>query len=355
MQYKILFVDDETANLRLLERLFRDSYEVHTAVSGEAALKLLETHDVALIISDQRMPSMTGSEFLKLAAQMRPNTVRIMLTGYTDANDLVDAINSGVVYKYVTKPWVNEELQQTVRRALQHYESAKAQRQLQLQCERLQARLAATRDGFVEVILQMLDAKVPGSREHAARTTALSLAMAERLEMDWEERDVMGLAARLHDVALYCSPEGSNLARPPRTKDEAQTASANHEKGVQMLEKVPALADVAGLLRFHYEHYDGTGQPVGFAGEQIPLGARIIAVAEAYDKLRHPSGLDAVEIPHDDAIRMLEYGSGRRFDAAIIDLLSGMPAESTRGTHTIFDGTEHPPNQHADLRAPHAM
>ena len=72
MQYKILFVDDETANLRLLERLFRNSYEVFTAASGSEALDLLAVHDVALIISDQRMPSMTGSEFLKQAAEMRP-------------------------------------------------------------------------------------------------------------------------------------------------------------------------------------------------------------------------------------------------------------------------------------------
>ena len=141
MQYKILFVDDETANLRLLERLFRSSYDVFTASSAAAALELLAVHDVALIISDQRMPTMTGSEFLKKAAEMRPQTVRIMLTGYTDASDLVDAINSGVVYKYITKPWVNEELQQTVKRALQHYETTKAQRQLQLQNERLQAHL----------------------------------------------------------------------------------------------------------------------------------------------------------------------------------------------------------------------
>lgn len=123
MQYKILFVDDETANLRLLERLFRNSYDIYTASTGDEALDLLSVHDIALIVSDQRMPGMTGLEFLKLAAERRPQTVRIILTGYTDANDLVDAINSGVVYKYVTKPWVNEELKQTVQRSLQHYES----------------------------------------------------------------------------------------------------------------------------------------------------------------------------------------------------------------------------------------
>ena len=120
MKYKILFVDDESPNLRLLERLFRDSYELFTAESGARALEILAVHDIAVIISDQRMPEMTGIDFLKKAAEMRPQTVRIMLTGYTDAEALVEAINSGVVYKYLTKPWNNDELRNTLKRALQH-------------------------------------------------------------------------------------------------------------------------------------------------------------------------------------------------------------------------------------------
>ena len=114
MDYKILIVDDEPANLRLLERLFRRDYQIISAASGLEALELLKLHNIALIISDQRMPGMTGIEFLKQAAEMRPATVRIILTGYTDVNALVEAINSGVIYKYATKPWVNEDLKQTV-------------------------------------------------------------------------------------------------------------------------------------------------------------------------------------------------------------------------------------------------
>jgi DNA-binding NtrC family response regulator len=125
MSYKILIVDDEAANLRLLERLFRNQFTVFLASSGAEALEILKLHDVALIISDQRMSEMTGVEFLQLAAEMRPQTVRIILTGYTDINSLIEAINSGVVYKYVTKPWVNEDLQLTVVKALQHYETIK--------------------------------------------------------------------------------------------------------------------------------------------------------------------------------------------------------------------------------------
>ena len=141
MSYKIMIVDDEPANLRLLERLFRQGYEVITAESGEEALRLLTQHDVALLITDQRMPGMTGVELLKHTAAMRPHMVRIILTGYTDVETLVEAINSGHVYKYVTKPWNNEDLRQTVNRALEHYETNKARHELEMMNQRLITRL----------------------------------------------------------------------------------------------------------------------------------------------------------------------------------------------------------------------
>ena len=141
MSYKIIIVDDEPANLRLLERLFRRDYEVITAESGEEALQLLGLHDAALLITDQRMPGMTGVELLKQTAAIRPHMVRIILTGYTDVETLVEAINSGLVYKYVTKPWSNEELRLTVGRALEHYETTKARHELEMANRRLVARL----------------------------------------------------------------------------------------------------------------------------------------------------------------------------------------------------------------------
>jgi len=141
MSYKIIVVDDEPANLRLLERLFRHDYEVIAAESGEEALRLLSDHDAALVITDQRMPNMTGVELLKRTADIRPQMVRIILTGYTDVETLVEAINSGLVYKYVTKPWNNEELRLTVNRALEHFETNKGRHELEMMNQRLTTRL----------------------------------------------------------------------------------------------------------------------------------------------------------------------------------------------------------------------
>ncbi|NET08577.1 MAG: response regulator [Symploca sp. SIO2B6] len=116
---KILVVDDEPDNLDLLFRTFRREFKVVKAESGPEALQLLEQQsDIAVIISDQRMPSMSGTEFLSLTATQYPDIIRIILTGYTDVEDLVEAINTGQVFKYVTKPWDEDELKGVVEQAL---------------------------------------------------------------------------------------------------------------------------------------------------------------------------------------------------------------------------------------------
>lgn len=125
---KILVVDDEPDNLDLLYRTFRRRFRVLRAESGAAALKILaDEGEVAVIISDQRMPEMKGTEFLSKTVPQFPNTIRIILTGFTDVEDLVDAINSGQVYKYITKPWDPEELQKVVSHATETYQSLKDQ------------------------------------------------------------------------------------------------------------------------------------------------------------------------------------------------------------------------------------
>lgn len=141
MKHKILIVDDEAANLRALERVFRNDQTVLTAQSGADALSILQQHDVALLISDQRMPAMTGIELLQKTVHLRPHMVRILLTGYTDVSTLIEAINCGQVYKYVTKPWNNDDLKVTVSRALEHFETNKTRHNLEMMNQRLRARL----------------------------------------------------------------------------------------------------------------------------------------------------------------------------------------------------------------------
>jgi len=123
---KMLVVDDEPDNLDLLYRTFRRDFQVYKAESGHDALNILEEQgEVAVIISDQRMPEMKGTEFLRRTVPQFPNTIRIILTGFTDIEDLVEAINSGQVYKYITKPWDPNELRGVVDRAAETYKVLK--------------------------------------------------------------------------------------------------------------------------------------------------------------------------------------------------------------------------------------
>ncbi|MDY6937857.1 MAG: response regulator [Cyanobacteriota bacterium] len=137
---KMLVVDDEPDNLDLLYRTFRRDFQVTKAESGVQALEVLEREgEVAVIISDQRMPEMKGTEFLSKTVPQFPNTVRIILTGFTDIEDLVEAINSGQVYKYITKPWDPTELKKVVQRASDTYKVLKERTE---ELERSQSEMA---------------------------------------------------------------------------------------------------------------------------------------------------------------------------------------------------------------------
>jgi signal transduction histidine kinase len=122
MKHSILCVDDEVDNVDALERLFRRKYKVFKATSGDEALKVLDAEKISLIVTDQRMPGMTGVEFLSESMKTHPEAMRILLTGYTDIDSVISAINSGQVYRYVTKPWDPVDLTNTVDKAIERFE-----------------------------------------------------------------------------------------------------------------------------------------------------------------------------------------------------------------------------------------
>lgn len=160
---KMLVVDDEPDNLDLLYRTFRRDFSVLRAESGVAALEILAAEgEVAVIISDQRMPEMKGTEFLSKTVPQFPNTMRIILTGFTDVEDLVEAINSGQVYKYITKPWDPNELKSVVQRATETYELLKHRTEelhrAQMQTLLINTILQSSRQPSLDACLQTLAA-----------------------------------------------------------------------------------------------------------------------------------------------------------------------------------------------------
>ncbi|HST53886.1 MAG TPA: HD domain-containing phosphohydrolase [Pyrinomonadaceae bacterium] len=325
MSHKIMVVDDEPANLRLLERLLRRDYRVLTAASGQEALQLLEQHDVALLITDQRMPGMTGIELLQRTAEFRPHMVRIVLTGYTDIGALVEAINCGQVYKYITKPWNNDDLRITVERAVAHHEANKSRHELELANRRLSVRLQEMTRAVVRSISDALEAKDEHVHGHARRVSGYAVAVGRRMRLDTSTLEQIALAAVLHDVGKIGTPDALLLKPTPLTDDERRCMQAHSERGARMLAGVPEMEDVAAIVRHHHEQWDGTGYPEGLAGEMIPLASRIIHVADAYDAMTSPRPFRD-KLDHEEAVAKLRELAGAHFDAEVVHAFCGLEA-----------------------------
>src|SRR5919112_973961 len=348
MNYKIMVVDDEPANLRLLERLFRRDYQVLTADSGAEALRLLEQHDVALLITDQRMPGMTGIELLKHTAPLRPHMVRIILTGYTDVTSLVEAINCGQVYKYVTKPWNNDELCLTVSRALEHYETSKSRHELAHTNERLVGRMKEMTRGFVRAIADALEAKDEHTHGHARRVRSYAAAIGRQMGLDEEALEQLALAAFLHDIGKIGTPDHVLLKPGALSPEEFAEVRQHARRGARMLTGIVGLGGAADAVLYHHEHFDGSGYPEGLSGERIPLLSRIILVADAYDAMTSPRPFREA-LTHDEAVARLSEGAGTRFDPEVVRafiefeplarIRRAIAAGPLASTHEAFDAS----------------
>lgn len=324
MSYKLLIVDDEVPNIRLLERLFREEYQCLTAASGEEAIRLLDQHDVAVIITDQRMPQMTGIELLKKSADRRPHMVRILLTGYTDLEALVEAVNCGLVYMYVSKPWNNEDLKLRISRAVEHYEQNKRQHSLVAANDRLMTRIKEMKIGFVRSIASILKMKDEFTYSRGARVSRYATVLAENFALHEELLEDLTAAAFLHELGMVGAPDNllTNAPRHP----SLSAMVCDPEQAAQVLSCFPELRDVADIIRFQRENFDGTGSPLGLIGDQIPIASRILRVASDYDALTHPRGNEK-RVSHNEAVAALQATAGKAFDIDVIQALSNLPAD----------------------------
>jgi response regulator RpfG family c-di-GMP phosphodiesterase len=324
MKHKLLIVDDEPANLRMLERLFAKDYYVLTATSGEEGLRLLENHDVVVILSDQRMPGMTGLEFLKRSAQMRAYTVRMILTGYTDIDTVVEAINSGVVYKYLTKPWSNVHLQQSIARAVDYYETNRSAHLLAEEIRRLKAQMRASVLGFSDLVVEVIGRQSPKVAGHARRTAEHARRLGSVVGIEGAELEQLFLAALLHETAHAWMPQHL-LLRTTRLRDgELRVMREHFLKGVERLAKVPELAEVAEIINYQHDHFDGNGSLGNLIGDQIPLNSRIVAIADAYDEMREPANT-ASGLSHAECLAVLRGAAGRKFDPVLVNMFCQLP------------------------------
>jgi len=324
MTHKLLIVDDETPNLRLLERLFSKDFQCLTASSGIEAIRLLEQHDVAILISDQRMPGMTGIELLKRTAPLRPHMVRILLTGYTDVEALVEAINSGLVYMYITKPWDNEDLKLRVNRACEHYQNNKRRQALDGANQRLLRRLKEIKLDIVTALSEMLKIRDKHASAHALRVRHYAMMIAARVDLTEEQREELSIAALLHDLARVDVLR--NGAASKRFSSVEQTIfEAQAECEAKLMHAIPELANAAEIVSCYGENFDGTGTPSGLNAEQIPLPSRTLRLADEYDQMVLPRA--SAPMTHNEAMRFLTQRSGKQFDPTVVEVLMQLSPE----------------------------
>lgn len=324
MKYKLLIVDDEAPNVRLLERLFRDDYHCLTATSGAEATELLDQHDVAVIITDQRMPEMTGIELLKKSAARRPHMVRILLTGYTDLEALVEAINCGLVYLYVSKPWSNDELKLKISQAIEHYEQNKHRHQLMAANERLTARIGEMKSGFVRVVSAILKMHDEHTYAQGLRVSRYTELIAENVGVAAEEMEDLTTAALLHQLGKLSL---SNRQAGSAALKDVLGVEYSTDRAAKALAYLPEFREIADIIRYQSENYDGSGFPTGLAGERIPLTSRILRVASEYDLLTNPRG-NGERYSHEDALQKIRTCAAKKYDPELVDVLSRAVSES---------------------------
>lgn len=317
---KVLLVDDEEDNLALLHRTLRQDFEILKTTSPLEGLKMLDENHVDLIISDHKMEEMDGVEFLKRSYEKYPNCVRLLVTAYSDSSILISAINYGKIYRYIRKPWDPAELLLTVKAAAEYF-------LLKKENNRLIYDLKELFYGTINAIMEALDAKDSFTLGRSRRVTFFSLKMAEEMQLMPYEVGKLELAGLLHDIGMIGVSEDVLNKTEALTPDEFEDIKKHVNYGVKILEDIKQLKGVVEIIKYHHERFDGTGYPHGLKGDEIPLNARIIAIADAYDsmvsKRSYREGL-----VHEDAMRRIEEQSGHQFDPQVVGIFKSIIPEA---------------------------
>lgn len=313
-KHTILLVDDEVNNLQLLRRTLRHDYNILTASNGKEALEIVEGKgkEIALIVSDQKMPEMEGTEFLKRVAGEYPDIIKILLTGHLDVDAIVDSINDCHLYQYIVKPFDPEELKLTIETGIQKFDLMNNKTII----------LKDLRELFyktIKLIASALDAKDPYTHGHSLRVTMYSLILAKALNLDDTTLEEIETAGLLHDIGKIGIPQ-KILCKPGKLTDEEYEVMKSHpQQAEKMLMGIKKLTVISNWLRTHHERWDGKGYPNGLKGEEIPISGRIIALADTYDAMTSTRSYRKA-LSHETAIAEIQRCAGTQFDPVLAEL-----------------------------------
>jgi putative nucleotidyltransferase with HDIG domain len=333
---RILVVDDEETIREIVSSMLAGAhFQTRQAASGIEALAILESgEDFDLVLSDLMMAEMDGIALLERAKERYPDMPIVMVTAVHDIQVALQALRNGA-YDYLLKPFEREQLLATVRRAL---ENRRLKRENDAYRTNLEALVAArtqqwktalseiekSYDITLEVLGDALDAKDAETEHHSRRVTAFTIAIARKMGLSKEEINVIARGAFLHDIGKMAISDYI-LHKPGKlTDDEMETMKEHCYRGYKIISRIPFLAEAAEIVYAHQERYDGLGYPRGLKGEEIPLGARIFAIADTLDAMR--SDRDYRKAQSMQAVREeIRLWSGRQFDPQIVKVFLDMP------------------------------
>lgn len=311
LKHTILIVDDEEDNLELLTRTLRQDFSILKTTSPIEGLQILQNNSIDIILSDHKMPEIDGVEFLKKSCEISPNSIRLLVTAYSDSSVLIDAINYGKIYRYIKKPWNPTELTLITKSAIEYS-------LLKKENDRLIYDLKELFSGTINAIIEALDAKDSFTLGRSRRVTFFALKMADYFNLSNEEISKLELAGLLHDIGMIGVSEDILNKTEKLTSDEYETIKKHVDHGVKILEDIKQLKEIVEIIKFHHEKFDGSGYPKGLKGDEIPFNARLIAIADAYDSMisqrSYREGLT-----HQTAMEKIKDQSGKQFDPKIVE------------------------------------
>ena len=337
MQGTLLIVDDEPNVCQLLKnKLDQEGFKCHTCASAEEALQTIQGTTFDLIISDLRLPRMSGTELMEAILKKNPRTAFLIVTGVDDVRVGIDAMKRGAD-DYLVKPFQLAAVVASIERALQrkqmetelenyrqNLEHMVEQRTKQLQTA--MKRIETTYDETLEALGAALDLRDTETEGHSRRVSRCCLEIAKTLGCSGEQLKQISRGSYLHDIGKIGIPDAI-LLKPGRLTEEETAVMQTHARvGYDLVSKIGFLAPAAEIVLTHQERFDGTGYPQGLMGEEIPLGARIFAVSDTLDAMTS-------DRPYRRALALstaraeITLESGRQFDPEVVRIFLSLPEQ----------------------------
>lgn len=330
----LLLVDDEINIIHSLKRILdEDKYNVYSTTVPEEALQIINNNELDVILCDQRMPRVCGIEVLLHARKKSPHTVRILMTGYSDINAAVSAINEGKIFHYFSKPWNDNEVIQKIDEAISYrneqlekeeavkYYLQERDRWLR-EKDKSEVQLKVNKDRVINSLLKIIKVKDLELFKHSERVAQYALFLADLMELSNEQKEDLKYAALFHDLGKVAIKD-EILYKPGKLEENEFKEIQNHTViGAEIIKELGFMDKISEIILQHHERMDGKGYPKGLTGEHILMEAKILTVADTYDALVSDR-IYRRAMDSNTAIEILRMGSNQRYDPSVIEIFCG--------------------------------